>query len=196
MPEQSHGRPHAERRAAGKALRQACPRSDVAAWKPAEQRADPVDLLIANSAGRLPELVPIRYGRMVSSPFAFYRGAAAVMAHDLSFTVNTGLNVVACGDCHLVNFGGFATPERQLVFDINDFDEASVAPWEWDLRRLAASFVIAGRANGFQASDRPASGLARRAQLPREHDALRRDAGARCLLRDHRLVQAGGSRHR
>jgi uncharacterized protein (DUF2252 family) len=91
-------------------LRQACPRSDVAAWKPAEHRADPVDLLIANSAGRLPELVPIRCGRMMSSPFAFYRGAAAVMAHDLSFTAHTGMNVVACGDGHLVHFGGFATP--------------------------------------------------------------------------------------
>lgn len=153
LPEQSHGQPHAERRAAGKALRKICPRSDIAAWKPAAQRADPVDLLIANSAGRLPELVPIRYGRMLSSPFAFYRGAAAVMAHDLSFTANTGMNVVACGDCHLVNFGGFATPERRLVFDINDFDEASVAPWEWDLRRLTASFVIAGRANGFKVAD-------------------------------------------
>jgi uncharacterized protein (DUF2252 family) len=153
LPAQSHGRPHAERRAAGKALRQTCPRSDVARWKPAEQRADPVELLIANSAGRLSELVPIRYGRMMSSPFAFYRGAAAVMAHDLSFTANTGMHVVACGDCHLVNFGGFATPERQLVFDINDFDEASVAPWEWDLRRLAASFIIAGRANSFKAAD-------------------------------------------
>jgi uncharacterized protein (DUF2252 family) len=153
LPEQSHGRPHAERRSAGKALRQSCPRSDVAAWKPSDRRADPVDLLVANSAGRLPELVPIRYGRMMSSPFAFYRGAAAVMAHDLSFTASTGMNIVACGDCHLVNFGGFATPERQLVFDINDFDETSVAPWEWDVRRLAASFVVAGRANGFKATD-------------------------------------------
>jgi uncharacterized protein (DUF2252 family) len=91
-------------------LRQACPRSDVATWKPAEHRADPVDLLIANSAGRLPELVPIRCGRMMSSPFAFYRGAAAVMAHDLSLPAHTGMNVVACGDGHLVHFGGFATP--------------------------------------------------------------------------------------
>ncbi len=153
LPPQSHGQPHAERRAAGKALRQSCPRSTIASWQPAAQRADPVDLLIAISAGRLPDLVPIRYGRMMSSPFAFFRGAAAVMAHDLSFTTSTGMNVVACGDCHLLNFGGFATPERQLVFDINDFDEVSVAPWEWDLRRLTASFVIAARANGFKAAD-------------------------------------------
>jgi uncharacterized protein (DUF2252 family) len=152
-PAQSHGQPHSERRAAGRALRQACPRSKVATWKPAEQRADPVDLLIANSAERLPDLVPIRYGRMMASPFAFYSGAAAIMAHDLSFTANTGMTVMACGDCHLVNFGGFATPERRLVFDINDFDEVSVAPWEWDLERLTASFVIAGRANGFKAAD-------------------------------------------
>ncbi len=153
LPEQTHSRPQAERRAAGKALREATPRREIANWKPAPRRADPVDLLIANSAGRVAHLVPIRYGRMLASPFAFYRGAAAIMAHDLSFTANSGLNVVACGDCHLVNFGGFATPERQLVFDINDFDEVSVAPWEWDVRRLAASFAIAGRANGFNAVD-------------------------------------------
>ena len=108
----------------------------------------------------MPELVPIRYGRMIASPFAFYRGAAAIMAHDLSFLPNIGLDVVACGDAHLVNFGGFATPERRLVFDINDFDEVSVAPWEWDVRRLTASFVIAGRANGFTPAECTASATA------------------------------------
>jgi uncharacterized protein (DUF2252 family) len=153
LPEQSHGRPHAERTEAGKALRERCPRRAIAQWKPASRRADPIDLLIASSAGRIESLIPIRYGRMMANPFAFYRGAAAIMAHDLAFTADTGMNVVACGDCHLLNFGGFATPERKLVFDINDFDEASVAPWEWDVRRLAASFVIAGRANGFKAAD-------------------------------------------
>ncbi|MCE2898131.1 MAG: DUF2252 domain-containing protein [Betaproteobacteria bacterium] len=153
LPEQSHGAPHAERRAAGKALRERVAREVLANWQPDARRADPVDLLVASSAGRVPELLPIRYGRMMASPFAFYRGAAAVMAHDLSFAHVTGLSVVACGDCHLMNFGGFATPERRLVFDINDFDEVSVAPWEWDVARLAASFVIAGRANGFRAAD-------------------------------------------
>lgn len=153
LPEQSHGRPHAERAAAGRALRERSPRRAIADWKPAARRADPIDLLVASSAGRIEQLVPIRYGRMMANPFAFYRGAAAIMAHDLSFTPSTGMNVVACGDCHLMNFGGFATPERKLVFDINDFDEASVAPWEWDVRRLAASLVVAGRANGFEPAD-------------------------------------------
>lgn len=153
LPAQSHGQPHAERRVIGKALRDKSPRRAIAPWQPAPQRADPVDLLVANSAGRVAELVPIRYGRMMASPFAFFRGAAAVMAHDLSFTASTGMRVVACGDAHLLNFGGFATPERHLVFDINDFDEASVAPWEWDVRRLVASVVIAGRANGFKPAD-------------------------------------------
>jgi uncharacterized protein (DUF2252 family) len=153
LPEQSHGVPHAERRAAGKALRERVARDVLANWQPDARRADPVDLLLASSAGRVPELLPIRHGRMMASPFAFFRGAAAVMAHDLSTATTTGLNVVACGDCHLMNFGGGASPERRLVFDINDFDEVSVAPWEWDVARLAASFVIAGRANGFRAAD-------------------------------------------
>lgn len=153
LPEQSHGLPHAERLAAGKALRERSARDAVSAWTPDPRRADPVDLLVASSAGRVPELVPIRYGRMLASPFTFLRGAATVMAHDLSFVPVTGLQVVACGDCHLMNFGGFASAERRLVFDINDFDEVSVAPWEWDVLRLATSFVIAGRANGFREAD-------------------------------------------
>jgi uncharacterized protein (DUF2252 family) len=160
LPEQSHGRPHAERMVQGRALREASPRRQLGQWKVSPRRADPVDLLIANSAGRVPELVPIRYGRMMASPFAFFRGAAAIMAHDLSWLPSTGMNVIACGDAHLVNFGGYATPERRLVFDINDFDEVSVAPWEWDVRRLVASFVIAGRANGFSESDCRATALA------------------------------------
>ena len=102
-------------------------------------------LLVESSKGRLEDLLPIRYGRMMASPFAFYRGAAAIMASDLAHTPATGLNVQACGDCHLLNFGGFATAERRLIFDINDFDETCAAPWEWDVKRLAASFVIAGR---------------------------------------------------
>lgn len=153
LPEQSHGRPHAERAAAGRALRERSPRRAIAQGQPSPRRGDAIDLLVASSAGRIEHLIPIRYGRMMANPFAFYRGAAAIMAHDLSFTADSGMNVVACGDCHLMNFGGFATPERKLVFDINDFDEASVAPWEWDVRRLAASFVVAARANGFKAAD-------------------------------------------
>lgn len=150
---QTHTLSLAERRALGKEARQQTPRDAHATWAPPADRADPIDLLIANSEGRVEELVPIRYGRMLASPFAFYRGAAAIMAYDLAHTLNSGINVQACGDCHLLNFGGFATPERNILFDINDFDETSVAPWEWDVKRLAASFVIAGRANGFKAAD-------------------------------------------
>ena len=118
-----------------------------------EHGIDPIDLLIENSRGRIEDLIPIRYGRMMANPFAFYRGAAAIMASDLSHTPSTGLTVQACGDCHLVNFGGFATAERKVIFDINDFDETSIAPWEWDVKRLTASFVVAGRSNGFSAAD-------------------------------------------
>ena len=140
-------------RAAGKALRTAVPRTSHAGWKPHAGRLDPVDVLIESSKGRLENLVPVRYGRMMETPFTFYRGAAAIMAADLARTPATGVRVQACGDCHLLNFGGFATPERRIVFDINDFDETLPAPWEWDVKRLAASFVIAGRNNKFKKSD-------------------------------------------
>ena len=133
---------------AGKALRETVPRSTLGAWKRAADRPDPIALLQASDAERMPELVPIRYGRMLQSPFAFYRGAAAVMASDLSGTPATGIHVQACGDCHLMNFGGFATPERNVLFDINDFDETLPAPWEWDVKRLVASLVLASRTNG------------------------------------------------
>lgn len=139
-----------EHLAAGKALRKQVSRNCHAAWQPASGRPDPVELLVDSSKGRVPELVPIRYGRMMQTPFTFYRGAAAIMAADLSATPVSGIRVQACGDCHLLNFGGFATPERRLAFDINDFDETLPAPWEWDVKRLAASFVIAGRNNGFK----------------------------------------------
>lgn len=150
---QTHVNTLQERTAEGKALRDRCLRSAQAQWKAPDDRADPIELLIQNSIGRDADLLPIRYGRMMANPFAFYRGAAAIMAYDLSYTPATGLKVQACGDCHLLNFGGFATPERKLSFDINDFDETSIAPWEWDVKRLAASFVIAGRANGFAETD-------------------------------------------
>jgi uncharacterized protein (DUF2252 family) len=142
-----------ERKAAGKALRDKCPRRSHAKWKAPKNRRDPVELLIQSSKDRIPNLIPIRYGRMMQSPFAFYRGAAAIMAADLAITPTSGIRVQACGDCHLMNFGGFGTPERRIIFDINDFDETLPAPWEWDLKRLAVSFVLAGRNNGFKEAD-------------------------------------------
>ena len=152
LPDQTYTQSVAQRLAMAKQLRADCSRKSLAGWHAPTKRADPVDILIANSEGRVPHLVPIRYGRMMVSPFAFYRGAAAVMASDLSHTVSTGLHLQICGDCHLVNFGGFATPERKLIFDINDFDETTVGPWEWDIKRLTASLVVAARANGFSES--------------------------------------------
>jgi uncharacterized protein (DUF2252 family) len=134
-----------ERTAAGKALRERVPRWSHGKWAPSANRPDPIELLKRTDAGRVPELLPIRYGRMAQSPFAFFRGAAAFMAFDLAPTPATGLRVQACGDCHVSNFGGFGSPERRLVFDINDFDETLPAPWEWDVKRLAASVVLAGR---------------------------------------------------
>ena len=153
IPVQTHTLRVEERIAKGKALRDVAARQAQKEWKPPAHRADPVDLLIENSKGRMEELLPIRYGRMMVSPFTFYRGAAAIMASDLSHTPSTGLCLIACGDCHLLNFGGFATAERKLIFDVNDFDEVSIAPWEWDVKRLAASFFIAGRSNGFDPVD-------------------------------------------
>lgn len=149
----AHLRTRAERSEAGRALRVSCPRESHAGFSPAEGRPDPIELLMRSSEGRIEHLVPIRYGRMLASPFAFYRGAAAIMAADLAATPCTGIGVQACGDAHLMNFGAFATPERRIVFDINDFDETHPAPWEWDLKRLAASFVIASRHNGHKASE-------------------------------------------
>ncbi len=139
----------AERAARGKALRAKVPRENHAAFAPAADRPDPVALLQQQDASRVPELLPIRYGRMLTSPFAFFRGAALLMAGDLVATPATGLIVQACGDAHLSNFGIFASPERRLVFDVNDFDETLPGPWEWDLKRLAASADVASRDNGF-----------------------------------------------
>jgi uncharacterized protein (DUF2252 family) len=150
----------AERYAAGKALRDRVPREAHGKWKPPRNRPDPVDLLIASSKGRIPALIPIRYGRMSVSPFAFFRGTALNMAADLAHTPHTGIRAQLCGDCHLMNFGGFATPERREIFDINDFDETLPGPWEWDLKRLATSVVHAARANGFARADERRSALA------------------------------------
>ena len=144
----------AEREARGKAARAEVPRRAHGAWSPASDRPDPIGLLAEQATTRVPELVPIRYGRMLESPFAFYRGAAAIMAADLATTPQSGIRVQLCGDAHLSNFGVFASPERRLVFDLNDFDETLPGPWEWDLKRLAASFAVAGRTIGFTGSER------------------------------------------
>ena len=140
-----------ERLAAGRALRDRVPRAAHAEWKLAGR--DPIGILEKSNEGRVPHLVPIRFARMLQSPFTFLRGSAAVMAHDLARTPVSGLSVQLCGDCHLMNFGLFATPERQLVFDINDFDESNPGPWEWDLKRLATSFVVAARDNRLPEAD-------------------------------------------
>lgn len=142
-----------ERRADGKALREAAPREEQGHWKAGPARRDPVDVLNESNAGRLQDLIPIRFGRMMQSPFAFYRGSAALMAADLATAKSPGIRVQVCGDAHMANFGGFATPERRIVFDINDFDETLPGPWEWDLKRLVASIVLAGRHIGLPERD-------------------------------------------
>ena len=146
--------------ARGKAARSEVSRSTHAAWAPAASRVDPIALLQEQAQSRVPELVPIRHGRMLASPFAYFRGAAYAMAADLAATPTSGLRVQMCGDAHLANFGGFASPERSLVFDINDFDETLPGPWEWDVMRLLASIAIAGRERGFSVKDRESMLLA------------------------------------
>ncbi|MFH8660891.1 DUF2252 domain-containing protein [Streptomyces afghaniensis] len=143
-----------DRAALGKEARRHSPRSGHAVYRPSPDRPDPLAILEAQSAARVPELVPIRYGRMMESPFRFYRGAAAIMASDLARSPASGLRAQLCGDAHLLNFRLLASPERRLVFDINDFDETLPGPWEWDVKRLSASLVIAGRANGFDDAER------------------------------------------
>ena len=146
----------AERAATGKAARSEAPRSSHAEWAPASDRPDPVELLEGQATSRVGQLVPLRYARMLASPFAFYRGAAAVMATDLAGTTRSGFDVQLCGDAHLSNFGAYASPDRELVFDVNDFDETLPGPWEWDTMRLAASFAVAGRESGFKRRERQA----------------------------------------
>lgn len=142
-----------ERLEIGKRMRSDVPREFHAEWQSGWTTRDPVEILEQSNAGRVAELVPIRYGRMLRSPFTFLRGSAGLMARDLSVMPRTGIQVQACGDCHLLNFGFFATPERHLVFDLNDFDETHPAPWEWDVKRLATSFVIAARDQGLSDED-------------------------------------------
>jgi uncharacterized protein (DUF2252 family) len=152
--EQAAGHTVAERAALGKQARSRVPRSSHAEWEPAADRPDPIEVLERQATTRLPELVPIRYGRMLSSPFACYRGSAAIMAADLAAGPDSGVRVQLCGDAHLSNFGAFAAPDRQLVFDLNDFDETHPGPWEWDVKRLVASFAIAARENGVRRKER------------------------------------------
>ncbi|HUK72216.1 MAG TPA: DUF2252 domain-containing protein [Streptosporangiaceae bacterium] len=168
----------AERAARGKAARAEVPRASHAVFDPPADRPDPVSLLERQAVSRVPELVPVRYGRMLVSPFTFFRGAALPMASDLAKTPVSGLTVQVCGDAHLSNFGVYASPERRLVFDVNDFDETLPGPWEWDVKRLAASLEVAARGNGF-------SGKQRRdivvAAVARYRVAMRRFAGMRNL---------------
>ena len=142
----------AERRKQGKALREKCPRASQAEWKARSKSQDIVKLLEESDADRIPGLIPVKYQRMGVSPFTFYRGAAIIQARDLANARVSGITVQACGDCHLANFGGFASPERVLVFDINDFDETFPGPWEWDIKRLGASLVLAARDRSFSKS--------------------------------------------
>jgi uncharacterized protein (DUF2252 family) len=167
-----------ERIARGKAARRASPRSGHARWQPSPGRPDPVALLQEQAATRVPELVPIRYGRMLVSPGTFFRGGALLMASDLAASPQSDITVQLCGDAHLSNFGVFGSPERQLIFDINDFDETLPGPWEWDVKRLAASFEVAGRDLGFAAADRRDIVLAAVAGY---RDQLRDSAGMRTL---------------
>jgi uncharacterized protein (DUF2252 family) len=150
----------AERVDKGKRARKRVPRRSCADFEPSSTRPDPIGLLEEQAATRVAELVPVRYGRMLGSPFAFFRGAALIMASDLATTATSGLTVQTCGDAHLSNFGVFASAERNLVFDINDFDETLPGPWEWDVKRLAASLVVAGRDRGFSTKERGATVLA------------------------------------
>jgi uncharacterized protein (DUF2252 family) len=148
LPAPRKGLSREESYAFGKKLREACPRESHAGWTAPKNRPDPVDLVLQSEKGRMPDLLPLRHGRMAKSAFTFYRGAALTMASDLAGTPVSGLRVQACGDAHLCNFGGFATPERKVIFSINDLDETMPAPWEWDVKRLAPSFVVACRDNG------------------------------------------------
>src|SRR4051812_2814327 len=143
-------RPRAQRYELGRSLRERAPRSNLGFWRPSPGRSDPVQQLVAAHQGRVPWLIPVRVGRMAASPYAFLRGSANIMADDFASLPATGITPVICGDAHLGNFGFYASPERELVFDLNDFDEAHPGPWEWDLRRLVTSVYVAGRQNGFR----------------------------------------------
>jgi uncharacterized protein (DUF2252 family) len=177
-----------QRVARGKSARAKAPRSSHGKWEPAPDRPDPVALLEEQAGSRVPMLVPVRYGRMLVSPFTFYRGAALIMAADLAATPVSGVTVQLCGDAHLSNFGLFGTPERQMIFDINDFDETLPGPWEWDVKRLAASFEIMGRDRGFSQADRRAIVMAGVAEY---RDRMRQAAGMGALSAWYDHLEAG-----
>ncbi len=177
-----------QRVARGRAARGAAPRQAHGRWAPSPGRPDPVALLAEQSASRVPWLIPIRYGRMLVSPFTFYRGAAVIMASDLAAGPVSGVTVQLCGDAHLSNFGLFGTPERQMIFDINDFDETLPGPWEWDVKRLAASFEIMGRDRGFSAADRRAIVMAGVAEY---RNRIRQAAGMGALDAWYDHLEAG-----
>jgi uncharacterized protein (DUF2252 family) len=177
-----------ERVARGLAARAQVPRSAHGQWSPAPDRPDPVALLEEQAESRVAELVPIRYGRMLLSPFTFYRGAALIMAADLADTPASGIAVQLCGDAHLSNFGLFGTPERQMLFDINDFDETLPGPWEWDVKRMAASFEVMGRDRGFTRDDRRAVVMAGVAEY---RDRMRQAAGMPTLGAWYEQLEAG-----
>ena len=177
-----------QRIARGRTARAEVPRSAHGRWVPAPDRPDPVALLEEQAASRVPQLVPVRYGRMLVSPFTFYRGAALIMASDLAATPASGVTVQLCGDAHLSNFGLFGTPERQMIFDINDFDETLPGPWEWDVKRLAASFEIMGRDRGFSPADRRAIVMAGVAEY---RDRMHQAAGMGALDAWYDHLEAG-----
>jgi uncharacterized protein (DUF2252 family) len=177
-----------QRVARGRAARNVAPRSSHGRWEPAARRPDPVALLEEQAASRVPQMVPIRYGRMLVSPFTFYRGAALIMATDLAATPVSGITVQLCGDAHLSNFGLFGTPERRMLFDINDFDETLPGPWEWDVKRLAASFEVMGRDRGFTPADRRAVVMA---GVKEYRDRMREAAGMSSLDAWYEHLEAG-----
>ena len=158
----------------GKEARRRISRSAQAAWEPSPERIGPVEVLAEQDLTRVPELVPVRYGRMLASAFTFYRGAAAIMAADLAAGPDSGLRVQLCGDAHLSNFGVFQAPDRRLVFDINDFDETLPGPFEWDVKRLAASLAIGARDRGFKKGERRDGGARLGARLPHRDGAASR----------------------
>ncbi len=178
----------AERVARGKKARDLVPREEHGQWAPASTRPDPVALLEQQAVSRVPDLVPIRYGRMLVSPFTFYRGAALIMAADLAGTPASGVTAQLCGDAHLSNFGLFGTPERKMIFDINDFDETLPGPWEWDVKRMAASFEVMGRYRGFSPEDRRAVVMAGVAEY---RDRMRQAAGMGTLGAWYDQLDAG-----
>ena len=171
--------------ALGKGARTNAPRAAHEVWEESPTRPDPVALLEGQAESRVQELVPIRYGRMLVSPFTFFRGAALIMASDLATTPRSGLNVQACGDAHLSNFGVFASAERNLVFDVNDFDETLPGPWEWDVKRLAASLAIAGRYRGFSDKERAERRARCSCRLPHGDGKAGHHEGSRRVVRPH-----------